>query len=73
MANPFDDDGARFVVLVNAERQYSLWPAGTPVPAGWDVAFAENSRAACDAYVEENWTDMRPASLAAAMAESAGD
>lgn len=67
MANPFDDETARFVVLVNEERQYSMWPAGTPVPAGWVVVFAESSHEECVRYVEGAWTDMRPAGLAAAM------
>jgi len=30
--NPFDDEDGRFLVLTNAEEQYSLWPAGKPVP-----------------------------------------
>ncbi|WP_217197735.1 MbtH family protein [Streptomyces buecherae] len=63
MTNPFDDEGARYLVLVNAEGQHSLWPAITPVPAGWTVAHPEDSRAACVAYVEEHWSDLRPASL----------
>ncbi|MEV0694804.1 hypothetical protein [Streptomyces sp. NPDC050388] len=38
--------------------------------AGWTVALAETDRAACVAYIEENWTDMRPKSLIEAMAGS---
>ncbi|MEU9356698.1 MbtH family protein [Streptomyces sp. NPDC051840] len=64
-ANPFDDEDARFLVLVNQENQHSLWPAFAEVPGGWTVAHGEDSRAACLAYVEEHWTDMRPASLVA--------
>ncbi|WP_308013832.1 MbtH family protein [Streptantibioticus parmotrematis] len=67
MGNPFDDDSARFVVVVNEERQYSLWPATSEVPAGWEVARPEGSRQECLDFVEANWTDMRPASLVAAM------
>ena len=51
--NPFDDDGGTFYVLVNAEEQHSLWPASTDVPTGWRVAFGQDSRANCLAYVEE--------------------
>jgi MbtH protein len=36
--NPFDDPDGEFLVLVNAERQQSLWPAFAEVPQGWDVA-----------------------------------
>ena len=61
-ANPFDDDGGTFLVLVNDEGQHSLWPAFAGVPAGWRVAYGEADRGACLAIVEHNWTDLRPAS-----------
>ena len=38
MTNPFEDADALYLVLVNDEGQYSLWPAGTAVPAGWVTA-----------------------------------
>ncbi|MEO5875092.1 MAG: MbtH family protein [Streptosporangiaceae bacterium] len=67
MSNPFENDEATYVVLVNEEAQYSLWPTFAEVPAGWTVAKAEDSRAACLEFVNETWTDMRPKSLADAM------
>ncbi|MFE1251021.1 MbtH family protein [Streptomyces sp. NPDC058735] len=67
MNNPFDDEDGSYLVLANAERQHSLWPAAIDVPAGWSAVFGPDTRTACLAYVEENWTDMRPAGLAAAM------
>jgi len=70
MANPFDDDNAEFFVLVNAEGQHSLWPSFAEVPDGWRRAHGPDTRQACLDYVSEHWTDMRPASLAAAMAEA---
>jgi len=66
--NPFDDDNGAFYVLINDEDQHSLWPTFVDVPAGWRVVFDESTRADCLAYVEENWTDMRPRSLREAMA-----
>lgn len=63
MTNPFEDQDGRFYVLVNDEEQHSLWPAFADVPAGWRVVFGEDHRDACLAYVEEHWTDLRPASL----------
>ena len=45
--NPFDDDSASFLVLVNDEEQHSLWPAFADVPAGWQVVYGEADRAAC--------------------------
>ncbi|NES30205.1 MbtH family NRPS accessory protein [Micromonospora terminaliae] len=63
MSNPFDDGDARYHVLVNDEGQYSLWPATVACPDGWEVVRVDDSRAACLTYIEEHWTDMRPASL----------
>jgi len=69
MANPFEDADGTYLVLVNEENQHSLWPAFAEVPAGWTVAHGPDGRQACLDHVEANWTDMRPASLARAMAE----
>jgi MbtH protein len=65
MTNPFEDDDKQYLVLVNDEGQHSLWPDFVAVPDGWRVALDASNRAACLAYVEQNWTDMRPRSLAA--------
>jgi uncharacterized protein YbdZ (MbtH family) len=65
--NPFENDDARYFVLVNEENQHSLWPVFAEVPAGWTVTFGEDSRQACLDHINENWTDMRPKSLADAM------
>jgi uncharacterized protein YbdZ (MbtH family) len=67
MANPFDDEQGTFHVLVNHEDQHSIWPTFAAVPDGWRIALRDADRAAALTYVEEHWTDMRPASLAAAM------
>lgn len=63
MTNPFDDESGRFLVLRNDEGQHSLWPTSIDVPAGWAVAHDEADRETCVRYVEENWRDLRPASL----------
>jgi len=70
--NPFDDPDGRFLVLTNDEDQHSLWPVFAPVPAGWTVVFGEDDRAACVAYVEEHWTDLRPRSLRERMTAADG-
>lgn len=67
MTNPFDDVNGVFLVLVNHENQHSLWPRFAPVPAGWRSVFGPSGHDECLAYVEENWTDLRPASLIEAM------
>jgi uncharacterized protein YbdZ (MbtH family) len=65
--NPFEDPDATYLVLVNDEAQYSLWPATTAVPAGWEVVSGPGPRDQMVAYVDEHWTDMRPRSLRDAM------
>ncbi len=65
--DPFDDPGAQYRVLVNSEGRYSLWPAGTDVPAGWESVHGPAERTRCVQYVEGHWTDMRPRTQAAAL------
>lgn len=67
MTNPFEDNDAQYLVLINGESQYSLWPAFADVPAGWSVAHDKDSRQACLDYIETHWVDMRPKSLVDAM------
>ncbi|MER5299301.1 MULTISPECIES: MbtH family protein [Streptomyces] len=69
--NPFDDENGTFYVLANDDEQHSLWPEFAEVPPGWRVVFGAADRPACLAYVEENWTDLRPMSLREAMAGDA--
>ncbi|PRY34538.1 MbtH family protein [Umezawaea tangerina] len=68
--NPFEQEDGVYLVLVNAERQHSLWPAAIEIPSGWTAVHGEGTRQACLDYVETHWTDLRPASLVAAMAAS---
>jgi uncharacterized protein YbdZ (MbtH family) len=75
-SNPFDDQDGRFLVLVNDEEQYSLWPTFAEVPSGWQTVFGGQDGADRDSalrYVEENWTDMRPRSLREQMEKSTPD
>ncbi|HEY6316011.1 MAG TPA: MbtH family protein [Streptosporangiaceae bacterium] len=67
MSNPFEDENGVFLILVNDEGQHSLWPEYIEVPAGWRTVHGPDSRSACLEYVERNWTDMRPSSLARKM------
>ncbi len=62
--NPFESAQDDFVVLVNADRQFSLWPARLAVPTGWTVEHG-GDRAACLSYVDDAWQDMRPVRLIA--------
>jgi MbtH protein len=61
------EDGIEFLVVINDEEQYSIWPAHQALPAGWYDAGFRGPKAACLAHVDEVWTDMRPKSLREAM------
>jgi len=63
MANPFEAENASFLVLVNAEGQYSIWPHFRDVPNGWSRVGPSGARQVCLDWIESNWTDMRPKSL----------
>jgi MbtH protein len=60
----FDEEDQRtYIVLINHEEQYSLWPKGKNIPGGWRAVGKEGSRSECSKYVDEVWVDMRPLSL----------
>ena len=67
MTNPFEDENREYLVLVNEEEQYSLWPAFRDIPAGWSAGGPRGKRKECLDWIEANWTDMRPKSLVKAM------
>ncbi|MFF7161804.1 MbtH family protein [Streptomyces sp. NPDC008086] len=60
MRSPFDapaDTAGRFLALVNARHEYSLWPAAAEVPAGWSVVYGPAARVDCLELIERSWTD----------------
>ncbi|SES42680.1 MbtH family protein [Actinokineospora terrae] len=65
--NPFDDPDGTFLVLVNTEGQYSLWPTFAPTPTGWTPTHGPTTRADALAHIDHTWVDMRPNSLIEAM------
>jgi MbtH protein len=52
-----------FVVVVNHEEQYSIWPEYKAIPAGWNPVGEAGPKQACLDYINETWIDMRPLSL----------
>ncbi|MCC3705382.1 MbtH family protein [Rouxiella badensis] len=64
--NPFDDENQRSLILENEEKQFSLWPDFSEIPAGWQPIFGPALRADCISWLESHWQDMRPASQRAA-------
>ncbi len=61
--NPFDNDETKFIVLINDEEQYSLWPDYIAIPEGWTKVGPHGDKKTCTDWIDEVWTDMRPASL----------
>jgi len=68
----FDREDEVFILLVNREEQYSLWPHWKAVPGGWTaVEGVKGDKETVLDYVRETWTDMRPLSLRKWMEEQA--
>jgi MbtH protein len=66
-----EESGAIYIVVVNHEEQYSIWPAEQAIPNGWREAGRRGVKSECLAYIEEVWKDMRPLSLRKAMEKNA--
>jgi MbtH protein len=62
MSEP-DESEEIYEVVANDEAQYSIWPAGRPLPPGWRSIGKPGPKKQCLAYISEVWTDMRPLSL----------
>jgi MbtH protein len=60
--NLFDDENQPYLVLVNDLNQHSLWPASLPSPNGWRAISGPLGRSAAIQFVDDHWTDLRPAS-----------
>lgn len=56
-----------YVVVVNGEEQYSIWPANKDIPKGWRQVGERKEKDACLGYIGSVWTDMRPKSLQESM------
>jgi MbtH protein len=58
-----DDPEQRFRVVINDEKQYSIWFAETDPPAGWREDGFQGTKSECLRHIESVWTDMRPRSV----------
>lgn len=63
-----DDDGRTYVVVMNEEKQHSIWPDAHPVPAGWRALDRRGTKRECLDFIDCEWTDLRPLSLRGQMA-----
>lgn len=59
MSDVVDDDPSCIVVM-NSEKQYSIWPVGRELPPGWTDAGFRGPRSACLEWIREHWLDERP-------------
>ena len=57
----------RYKVVINHEEQYSIIPSEYRIPRGWKEVGKEGSREEALDFIEEVWTDMRPASVRTAV------
>lgn len=57
------EDSTIYLVVINEEEQYSIWPDYREVPAGWRAVGKSGLKQDCLEYIKEVWTDMRPLSL----------
>jgi MbtH protein len=64
-----EEDTTIYKVVVNAEEQYSIWPAHRDNPLGWNDVGKQGTKQEALAYIKEVWTDMRPLSLRKKMEE----
>ncbi|GGN01305.1 MbtH protein [Streptomyces fuscichromogenes] len=58
-----DSRSVLYQVVINDAEQYSIWPVGAAVPAGWRAEGPARPEEECLSHIEEAWTDMRPLSL----------
>jgi MbtH protein len=58
-----ETDTTIYMVVMNHEEQYSIWPEWRALPAGWQGTGKSGSKEECLAHIKEVWTDMRPLSL----------
>jgi MbtH protein len=53
----------KYKVVVNKDKQYSIWPVERESPLGWKDVGILGSRYDCFAFIEKVWVDVRPLNL----------
>lgn len=51
-----------FRIVLNPERQYSIWPVDQPLPEGWQATGRSGTKAECLAFIDAAWRDTNPLS-----------
>lgn len=57
------EDKTIYLVVIDEEERYSIWPEYKDIPYGWKAVGESGLKAECLEYIKEVWTDMRPLSL----------
>lgn len=52
-----------YMIVLNLEEQYSIWPAEKQIPAGWSPLGKRATKSECLAQIKKIWTDMKPLAL----------
>jgi MbtH protein len=58
-----EEDKSIYKVVVNHEKQYSIWPQDRENPLGWFDEGKTGPKRDCLDHIDKVWTDMRPLSL----------
>ena len=58
-----EEDDSNYKVVINRDKQYSIWPADRENALGWKDVGRSGTKQVCLDYIEEVWTDMRPLNL----------
>ncbi len=54
---------SKWQVVVNKEKQFSIWPLTRDLPSGWTSVSKEGTKDECLRYIGEKWTNMCPYTL----------
>ncbi|MEO1341396.1 MAG: MbtH family NRPS accessory protein [Cyanobacteria bacterium J06629_2] len=57
------EDKTIYLVVMDEEERYSIWPEYKEIPYGWRAEGKSGLKSECLAHIKEVWTDMRPLSL----------
>lgn len=49
-----------FLVVINDDRSYSIWPEELTLPKGWKEVGFRGNKEVCLQYIKDVWTDLSP-------------
>ncbi len=53
----------RYLVVINHEEQYSIWPEHRDIPLGWEKEGFSGTKEECLAHIDDVWKDITPKSV----------